>query len=230
MAFKYFLILACIINLNASLYGQKNGSFFPLERGNYWLYEGSYKQETEEGISDIRTSLRMEVLENISRGNVFAALLKGHPYDVLNYDEGSKNASYMILCISGKYFLASEERSGVIYDRLKNPNDSLFNLLEGTELFLETSLEKGKVFGETEQISRLDGMYCWKVDSSASDLNEKNKAYFLSYTSLPYAQRIEFVPGLGIKNFIYKHNGFVFEVNLKLVEFNKIQLHGKNIN
>jgi hypothetical protein len=227
---KNFYIFTLIITFNVITYGQQDGNFFPLERGNYWVYEGSYKQETEGGIEEKKISLRMEVLENISRGNIYASLIKGHPYDILNYDGSQIRGSYMILCISGKYFLAPEERSEAIYNRLKDSNDSLYNLLEGTELFLELPLEKGKVFGDADQISRLDGMYSWRVDSVAAGQNAKNKSYFLSYSSLPYAQRIEFASGTGIKNFRYKHNGFVFEVDLKLVEHNKAQLHGKNIN
>ncbi len=229
MRLQYIFLIIGILVINVNVFSQKNSDIFPLEKGNYWLYEGTFKIETDDGgITDKKVKLRMEVLENITRGNIFAALLKGHPYDLLNYEGDSINGNYVIIYITGKYFFVPEDRSETVYNRLKNPEDSLYNLLEGAQLFLETPLEKGKVFGDVEQISRLDGMYCWKVDSVAN--GDKGKKYMLSYSSLPDKQKIEFTTGLGITDFKYKHNGFLMEADLKLVEFNKSQLHGKNIN
>lgn len=225
---------------------------FPLIKGSYWIYKGTVKW-TQAGSIDIngkRSSCKVlektltwkvEVIETISRGHVFAAILKGHPGDLVNYEEGRDRGDYLIIRVGlGKFYKLSGERGKEALKRLKDKKYSdrhffagdkkysLGYLGIGAEPFLDLPLQVGKVFGSSEWITRVDKQYMWLVESAGeiqlTDIrgissSHKMKQYRLAYRTNPDHVIVDFVPGVGITRYIYEHHGTPMDVDLKLIEY-----------
>jgi len=108
------LLLGCIILI--AIGGRVTAAppapdFFPLEKGNYWIYRGETKflvpkkNPTEEEKknstkneekSEVLT-WKMEVVDTLERDRCFVALIKGGPWDLAWYEPGKARGDYMIL-------------------------------------------------------------------------------------------------------------------------------------
>ncbi|MEB3828781.1 hypothetical protein [Phormidium sp. CCY1219] len=201
----------------------------PLSEGTYWLYEGVTKW-TEENSADLeekKITWRMEVIENFQRGHLNVAVIKGHPADLVWYREGKQRGDYLIVEVNpGKYYLVMGDRVPEVLTRLKDEGDFLANLLEESELFLESPLRDGQVFGPTSQLTRLDGAYRWNVEQQelvglkAKRIASGSKTqYRFTYRTAPDRVVVDFIPGVGMSRYQYLHHGTVSEIDVKLIEF-----------
>lgn len=93
---------------------------------------------------------------------------------------------------------------------------------------LDCPLVQGKVFGG-DFLNRVRGTrYCWFVENerpfdtkpfpNATALKHPHEFSCVFRTS-PDHSIMNFVPGLGITGYLYKHHGTLSETDLKLVEF-----------
>lgn len=203
---------------------------FPLEKGNSWIYQGEVKwTEVPDKVFSKNISWNMEVLDTITRGHLFAAVVKGHPSDLSWYEEGQKPGDYLIIRVGeSKYYILDQPRAGEAIKRLKDMDDFLGNIVTENDLFLEYPVKKGDVFGEAAQLTRPDMSYFWFVESVEKIKPEGIKGlasekelqkYVLTFQSAPDHQIVGFIPGVGISSFTYVHHGTVAETHLKLVEF-----------
>ncbi len=207
----------------------KRAANFPLVRGSYWVYEGSTKWMPPNSgeVNQTTVTWKMEVVDTFERGTLNVAILKGHPADLAWYQEGKERGDYLMIEVSpGKFYLVGGERAKLVLQRLINEADVLVNLVEDAELFLEMPLIPGKVFGPSEQITRLDGGYRWNVETSEEvrlgneiSSQESHLQYHLTFRTAPDILSIDFVPGIGITRYQYQHHGAIAETDINLIEY-----------
>ncbi|AFY84079.1 hypothetical protein [Oscillatoria acuminata] len=203
---------------------------FPLIPGSYWVYEGmtQWMSPNSGQINQTPITWKMEVVDRFERGPLKIAILKGFPADVAWYSQGKERGNHLIIEVSpGKFYLVSDERARLVLQRLTDEADVLVNLLEDLELLLDLPLIPGKVFGPSEQITRLDGGYRWNVETSEQvglevpgiSSRESHIQYHLTFRTAPDMMNIYFVPGIGITRYQYQHHGAIAETDLKLIEY-----------
>jgi hypothetical protein len=203
---------------------------FPLRTGACWVYEGTVRwagNTADEGVEK-KIQWKMEVVDTLERRSLTAYVLKGHPLDLAWYTEGKQRGDYVIVRIGGdKYYLVQEERVAEVLRRVRDAQDELKDLVDNDDLFLDLPLEKGKAFGESDQLNCEDGMYCWRVGASReADLRgikgvtgQKAAVWELSYRTNPDVQIVDYAPKIGILRFQYHHNGTVSDCDVHLVEY-----------
>lgn len=205
---------------------------FPLEKGAVWTFEGPVEC-TSEGSDDVVEKVltwNMEITDTIERQHVLAAVVKGHPLDLAFCQEGkTQPGDYLIVRVGEEqYYMLMDERVQDALKRLQDQDDVLTDLVQDTDLFLDLPLTPGKLFGETFQVTRQDGMYYWSVVSEGSaDLDgvagvEGDSGltqYELSFDTLSGDLRATFVPGLGFTRYGYSHHGSPAAMDLKLVAY-----------
>jgi hypothetical protein len=208
-------------------------SEFPLEKGNYWLYQGNVAWvETNSTAVQRRTiNWRMEVTEVISRDLVVAAVLKGHPRDLIWFDPKREPGSYVIVQVNlRKHYLLEGDRAQVVLKRLKDPSDLLSDLIRDSEVFLETPVTLAQRFCEAEMLTRTDWMYCWFVEEERTPTVKTvpgvradwdGPEWGIVHRSLSSHEIIGFAPGIGLTSYDFGHHGTTSEVQLKLTEFGR---------
>lgn len=210
--------------------GQDPESVFPLKKGTVWVYEGVVRGTVAGSKKKFEKKLtwQMEIVDIVERGSLVAAVVKGHPADLAWYDEETQPGDYLIVRDAGKFYLVEPFRVQEVRRRLGNPADRLDDLLQDEELFLDWPLAKGKRWGEPEALKRDDLLYQWVVEEerpvrlrSVKGVEGAGRVtqYRLALRTLPDHSIIDFVPGVGITEYIYGHHGTLAEADVKLVEY-----------
>ena len=238
MLHRPLFLLVCVtaLLLGSFLKAEQEADYFPLTKGNYWIYQGETKflvnnpvSKQNEPKTEVLT-IKMEVVDTAEGGNYFAALIKGMPSDLAWYEPGKPRGDYLILRVgSATYYKYTGERALKAWQALQE-ND--LEKLETPEMYRESLIDAplmvGKVY-DGDFLNRVRGTrYCMDVESvapfdtkpypNASGL--KNPVVFLcAYRTSPDHSIISFVPGLGITGYVYKHHGTLAETDLKLIEF-----------
>ncbi|MGH7570333.1 MAG: hypothetical protein ACREMK_00625 [Gemmatimonadota bacterium] len=217
----------------------------PLEVGSTWTYEGQvwwipwgfgriYREQV---------TWMSEVTEVIRRGPWTAAMLEGHPYDLIRYERGRERGIYVLLVRDRKkagprVFLAGGRRAGNVWRRLQNREDTLKGLTMPTELILDLPLHGGKRFcpparpataAPEKRKKPVDdpAPVCWSVtDDGPADLRTVHGAEDIAADLFRVTARTPaehavwtFVPGLGFTSFAYGYSGEVSAVELHLVDY-----------
>jgi hypothetical protein len=197
---------------------------FPLAKGAYWVYEGPVRWQEGVEVREKHFTWKMEVVETMERGPVKGYLLKGHPYDLTWYEPGREPEPHVIIQVGPKYYDSDLEA----WERLKDEEDYLVDLVHESQIFLDLPLWPEKFFGDTAQFTRSDFMYYWLVEEEQTvqlkeikgiPASEEWTQYTLSLRTLPDHEILEFVPGLGITHYVYGHHGTVSNVDVRLVEY-----------
>ena len=210
------------------LVARQTQEFFPLSEGNYWVYRGTVKwTESENKVKKSPITWKMQVIKRLKNGPYEIALMKGHPADLCWYGPGQKPGEYLIVWKDQKYYLI---RINNDTEKLINDESYLSTKADFNSLFLIAPLKKDMVFGSDPDNQRTDQMYVWFVDnehrsklSHVAGISEKKvfTKYTLMYRTNPDHQIVEFVPSVGITNFLYVHHGTVAEADVRLVEFHQ---------
>jgi len=111
---------------------------------------------------------------------------------------------------------------------MSDNTDTLENLVNEYDLFLDIPLISGKKFCDFESITRVDGMYCWSVGEATPvdtntiqglDSSQTWMVHPIIKRTMPDFSTMEFIPGIGISRYTYHHNGSVSDVALRLIEY-----------
>jgi hypothetical protein len=203
---------------------------FPLIPGTQWVYRGFVRTFDEDELMGKVTNVTwtMSVVRAVERDGLFAALVRGFPAD-LNWSDGQAEPqlSLLIRTDDGKFYLNSEWNTQPVLDRLDDPKYSLQGLLAADDWILELPLAAGKKFCDEREMRRDDGEYCWVTGaphpvalSNVTGIAPGSRtAYDVAYTTHPDETVFEFVDGVGITRYQYRHHGSVAETVLRLVEF-----------
>ncbi|MGH7556328.1 MAG: hypothetical protein ACREMD_00820 [Gemmatimonadota bacterium] len=192
-----------------------------------------------------------EVTEVLHRGPWTAAMLEGHPYDLLWYEHGRERGIYVLLVRDRKkagprVFLTGGQRAWDVWRRLQDREDSLEGLTLPAELVLDLPLHGGKRFcperdpvpaaaEKRTQPADDPAPVCWSVtDDGPADLRAIGGTEDMAAADLfrvsartPVEHAVwTFVPGLGFTSFAYGYGGEVSAVELELVDYHAPSMIG----
>ena len=242
------LLLAAVFGLTTNVFADsKRPNYFPLEKGTYWIYRGETKflvpkknateDEKQKGVANEEKSevltWKMEVVDTLERPNVFAALIKGGPWDLAWYEPGKARGDYLILRVGDlRFYQYSGKQAQELWAKLQQ-SDARFipSDLEEGELILDFPLAGGKAFGgDFSGIMR--SRYCWVVEGESgksfpgAEKFPDSVEYNLTYRTNPDHQFLDFATGVGIVSYTYGHHGTLAETTLQLIEFGN-EPHGE---
>ena len=192
---------------------------FSLKRGNYWKYQGSYNGKP--------VSCGIVVHDIRKAGNLTYALMQGFPADVMDGEDWESSVWGLLASGNERYYKVSGSRIDSITRRLSEKESIHSGLVSEAELFMEALYDTGQIFGETDQLTRDDGNYIWKVTGKRAFEPTSIKGlkilgpfdcYTLIYKTVADETIMDLVPGIGIVRYRYSHHGTPAELDMKLVE------------
>lgn len=189
---------------------------FPLNKGNQWVYEAQikYHDKITDSLLEQKIEWTMDVLDTIHHGQYFAAVIKGFPTDLVWYEGKAERGNFVLLQDSNKIYLCSSDSFDSLLARIRNPKDSLTDLLNSQEILFDFPLTKGKTWGaDPDMPQREDSMYAWVVKKSATD----TCAADIQYMTNPDHSIFQFQPGIGITGYYFEHHGTVMNLQMKLI-------------
>jgi len=240
------LLVAALLGVSTQAFAaSRHPGLFPLEKGRYWIYQGETKylvpkenateEEKQSGTANEQKrevlTWKMEVVDTLERPGVYAALIKGSPWDLAWYKPGKARGDYVILRVGEfRYYQYSGEAALELWGELRglDPRFIPSGIKEG-ELILDFPLAPNKAFGG-DFSALLRKRYCWVVEGeSPLDKTRFRGAekfpeaieYSLTYRTNPDHQFLNFATGVGIVSYVYGHHGTLSETDLELIEFGK---------
>jgi hypothetical protein len=236
-------VITLILNSDKSLALNDAGyTGYPLYKGNSWSYQGLVKWTSESGaIHEDKVAGTMKVLDTVKIGSTEIIKVKGSPNNFKLRDTGGAiedkykeyeytatapayGENHIIIRTANESYYDIDGETGE--ELINDPEQSLQELLnENASQFLDLPLNIRKSFGSTSAVKRDDGMYCWVVKkekdfdlTSIKGLEDfgVRKQYTLGFSTLADETEVDFVPGIGITGYRYKHNGSIEQYDIKL--------------
>jgi hypothetical protein len=206
---------------------------FPLSEGTSWVYQGTVRwfDFNSVKVAKTRVTWTTQVKRVTRHQHLTAAVINGFPWD-LDWSDGHPQPTDSLLLASddGGYYVRQfkDVKDGV--KRLADSSDSLQDLIDPDDVFLQLPLAKGKKFScDPDAVARDDNMYCWVVSSvdrisllTVKGLEAKQyRVYEVSFRTNPDDTELQFLPGVGLISYQYHHHGSIADTDLKLVAFHK---------
>jgi hypothetical protein len=206
----------------------------PLEVGSAWTYVGEvwWIPRHRVGIYREHVTWTSEVTDVKRRRGWTAAMLEGHPYDLLGFQHGRERGNYVLLLRGRKnagprVFLVRGERAWDVWRRVQDREDTLDGLALPDEFVLELPLRNGKPVcpPTTPDVPTAP---CWSVvDEGPADLRAVRGGeeipnpvlYRVSQRTSSQHAVWTFVPRLGFTSFAFGQTGEVSAVELQLVDY-----------
>ncbi len=234
---RILTVLALVsLNLNALKAADAVETYWPLAKGNYWVYEGditfvSTNPATDKNdIVEKHVTWNSEVREVLQNQDFTVAWLHGFPLELTWADDKTQPGDLLMVQIGTDYYRITGENIPTFFEKLKTAGadwSTCYQELEQAELFLPVPLVADKRFGGTPG-NLISGRYCKLVEASSPfDLAgvkgapkiEGARSFDISSLSNPENSDIGFVPGLGITSYYYHHHGTAMDVSVHLIEF-----------
>jgi len=208
-------------------------TFFPLSKGTTWAYRGPAEWQVGTEVKKRVVFWTMEVTETIEAGGVLAARIKGHPDDMVWYEEGKAPSDRAILLGKNTYYetefsLETGRRWADLVAALGAAGPELGRYLTDGSVLLPLPLTPDRSWGGEDNPPRDDSMYRWNVEEVAEkkladiqgvDPAKPVKTYLVTYRCLGSHEFIEYAEGIGIIRYQFGHHGTVSECDMKLIEF-----------
>jgi len=227
-----FAVWWCLIRaLAAQASDGLPNDYFPLVKGARWTYQAKvdWAERTGSsgaiGVQHVDLRWQCEITDVFETQNIRAARFYGWPSDLNWYERDRDRGWHVIVQIGASHYHLLHETAGeTVWRQITSDPTSLYNLLGGDNLILETPLVEGAIFGDFAQTYR--GQYCWKVMTERSyqsgllrhGIKRKPAVeYVIRYWTNPDDTVVGFVPGLGMTHFQYRHHGTVSNVDAKLI-------------
>lgn len=199
---------------------------FPLERGNYWVYHGTYQTQDASGIITDTLTWKAEVKEVIDLDEVKLYVIKGFPFLLHSYTFGSAekensilNTDYVMIQVGSNRFYQYGYMNKQDLNEIKNSDQykviiALYSsgVIDENSVFLYLPLTVGKEFSD------------WQVSDSSNVTLEDVKGIPHSDTYTVYtieaqnswSQSIsfDFIPFIGITGFYYNGRGHAGSVGI----------------
>ena len=202
---------------------------FPLRAGTTWEYEGSLTRlepdkNGENHPRRVEIRVKTAVIETASMAQYYGALVRNAP---MAGGETAANQSVGLYVLSGKkqvYYLEGNE-ARMAFETIRKDGD-VHSYLHSLDPILDFPLTPGKAFGADDNELRKDKCYCWVVARRSAWRKgvdgwpipgRAGEGYTLTYTMGTGDMRLDFVPGVGITAYRYRHHGSIDRWNLRLV-------------
>ncbi|MBR0598106.1 hypothetical protein [Sinanaerobacter chloroacetimidivorans] len=237
--FKYNKPIMYEIKKTNTMDDFKVKEYYPLEKGNSWIYDLSYTTTIEKNtIKSYQSNIKMELIDSIEKGRLKLVVAKGDIFNI-DYFELEKGTDEefqeMIDRINNKEFVLFIDSNKVLYvddeneinelkDFFKDDKQIIYQQKDLKTLF-EFPLFDGQVIGSTDKgyyrsddlysrvVSRINGQFDGTYYYNESDI------FTLKYWSMPDESLITFIPYVGISEAYAVHHGTVGEYKLSLKEF-----------
>lgn len=206
----------------------------PLEVGSAWTYVGEvwWIPRYRGDIYREHVTWTSEVTAIERRRGWTAAMLEGHPYDLLGFQRGRERGTYVLLLRQRKnkgprVFLVAGSRAWDVWRRVQDREDTLDGLALPAEFVLELPLKGGKPICPPTS-PETPASPCWSVvDEGRADLRAVRGGdevpapvlYRVSQRTPAWHAIWTFVPGLGFTSFAFGQTGEVSAVELELVDY-----------
>jgi hypothetical protein len=188
-------------------------TLFPLVAGATWTYRGTVTTMAGGATRTRRVVQTMRIARVWTVGSALAALIQGHPADLLWADPGAPVRQRLVVRTADLRWYERE-----VDPRLGPPADSV--VLAATRdpdaQFLQWPLAIETRFGPPESLARADGWYAWRVSEIHRESTGRLR-YRLELWTNPDTQIADFVPGIGLTRFHYRHHGTPMAVDVRLV-------------
>ena len=200
----------------------------PLAIGNAWTYTGEVWWAPPESRTVYRENVKwkMEITDIVERDGLRAAVIKGHPQDLMLYEKGREQGDDLLIATdSGKYYLLDGERARAALEQVRDPSNPLIDLVDDPDLILDLPLFVGKRFCSAKELLRPDKLNCWTVsDEQITALpgiagviaTEETTSYLLTHRTSANHAIWNFVPGVGFTSFSFGTRGEPSAVELML--------------
>lgn len=175
------------------------------------------------------TEVFCEVMDTAEKDGITAALLSGFPLNMnVWFDTTNMTDAIMLICVPASQYHMVDTNA---FARFHDPEDNLLGMIDENSLIIDCPLATNKRFGEFDQLTRSDYLYCWFVESEEEirirgikgvSSWRKYIVYHLGYHTQPDIQHILFAPGIGIIEYTYHHNGTPCDMHMRLTEFRKL--------
>lgn len=198
----------------------------PLRTGAVWTYRGTTKRGEDDRVTTEDVTWTTRVLEVVQRGAWSAAVMEGHPSDLVTWGAAPTPSSYVIVWRDGHYYQPSSPAP--VLARLRDPLDKLDHLVAEADLLLRLPLRVGDAYCDEPPAE--GNHYCWTVEpphpwSRTSVTGAPpvaalgDRAFPVMLRTLPDHTVLTYVPGLGLLAYAYAHHGTPEEVELVLTSF-----------
>jgi len=157
---------------------------FPLPNHSSWIYSGTARLDHNPEAGPL--TIRMDVIETITRGDIQAAWVKGSPTGLNNNFSGG----HVIAMVGNRFYIVEPPRTGDVLQRLRDSDDKLANLFLEPEMIFTVPLAVG------------NSTKIWKV--AAEKPGTPAAEFEITSTGRSGYQTIRFVPGLGITGFAFE--------------------------
>ena len=215
----YFLACTlCLLSCSSKNKKESNkqNQYFPLNKGNQWVYEASikYHQKETDSLMEQKIEWTMEVTDTLHRGKNIAAIIKGFPTDLVWFEGTALRGDYILLQDSNKIYLNNMVSKDSLVSRFRDMKDSLTDLKYNGDILFDFPLKLHKTWGAEEDMpARSDSMYEWVVKKESTDTS----AAEIQYMTNPDHSIFQFQPNIGITGYYFEHHGTVMELRMKLV-------------
>lgn len=204
-----------------------SAEFFPMEKGTYWIYQGTVKwqEATSPATRKKNVVWKMEVVDSLHKGEISAALIKGHPADLAWYDPDKKPGDYLIVRNRDRFYFLRDAAAVSAYHDLANAG----RLPGEQHIFFVLPLKPGKHFCDPGEQKNPNGFYCWVVEKlwpagwmGIQGISPSTGIkYQLSYRTVPDYELAYLVPRVGITRWLYSHHGTMSDVDVALIRLHR---------
>ena len=145
----YFLACTlCLLSCSSKNKKESNkqNQYFPLNKGNQWVYEASikYHQRETDSLMEQKIEWTMEVIDTLHHGKYIAAIIKGFPTDLVWFEGTAVRGDYVLLQDSNKIYLNNMVSKDSLVSRFRNEKDSLLDLKYNGDILFDFPLKLHK--------------------------------------------------------------------------------------
>jgi hypothetical protein len=206
----------------------------PLQIGNSWSYEGTiwWVPRNSRRVLEERVSLEVQVVEMVEWGRMRGAVLTGYPRDLLTAQQNRFEGEFTLVQIGSRIHLLRGEVAREAIRRLREHDQTVVDLVAGSEVVLDLPLISGKTF--CSEGARRDRR-CWNVqEANAAEVQPvyglrtvgPRQRYVLRLESEGEHEVWGFAPGVGFTSIAIGHVGDPSALELELVEVDLVPARG----
>lgn len=199
-----------------------------MQPGNTWTYDGTiwWVPHNTRRVLEERVTLDIEVVELAVWGRMRGAVLRGYPHDLVTSLDNRFAGEFMLVQIGRRVHLLRGETGWEAIRRLRERDETVVDLVAGSEVVLDLPLAPGKTFCP-ERDDRSGPRRCWSVESAdpvtvlpvyGLRTTRTRERYILDLRSRGEQEVRGFVPGVGFTSFAIGNSGDPSAVELQLVE------------
>lgn len=185
----------------------------PSAPGTFWRYRAAVEWTVADSnvVRSADIDWETTVAATRTSGATTVLVLSGFPSDLCWYEPGTKPSLMALVFRSDGLYLERAPEHEIDAERFATA--VLASAPAPDDHVLSPIPHVGDCLGGSP--GRTDGLYCWHVDRRVR--HDGRPGWVVAYRTNPDEQVVEFVPGLGITRYEFRHHGTVASVRARLV-------------